>query len=128
MKTIITNPDKFTKWLKAMVPDTYRQLAIEDIRLMTSISLIKRYKYYSRQDLETVRAILQYERLREKRIEKDEAKAVFDVPRCKRCGEPLPQKPEDKKGRPKEYCASCESSRSRERNRKWRRKKQVVTC
>ena len=110
-----------------MVPDIYRQVTIEDIRLMTSLSLIKRYKYYSRQDLETVRAILQYEQLREKRIQKVKT-IIVNEPRCKMCNMPLPVKPEDKKGRPKEYCASCESSRSRERNRKWRRKRQVAIC
>ena len=127
MKIITTSPDKFTEWLKAMVPDAYRQVSIEDIRLMTSLGLIKRYKYYSRQDLEIVRAILQYERLREKRIEKVKA-IIVDEPRCKRCNIPLPVKLESKRGRPKEYCTSCESSRPRERNRKWRRKKQVAIC
>jgi len=71
---------------------------------------------------------LRYEQLRDKRIEKSEAEVITDVPRCKRCGEPLSPEPEGKKGRPNEYCPSCESFRARERYGKWRRKRRMVRC
>ena len=51
---------------------------------MTECGLIGKYKYYGRQDIQLVRAILQYEQMRDERKLKVYTK---DVPRmCKRCG------------------------------------------
>ncbi len=108
------------------VPGAYRRITAQDIRDMTNCGLIGKYQYYGRTDLEIVRAILLYEQLRQKNVEKCAAKEIADIARCKRCHEPLPPQPKGKKGRPKEYCSSCESSRVRERHRRWRRKRQVA--
>lgn len=128
MEPIITSPEKFAARFNALVPGAYRRITVQDIRDMTECGLIGQHRWYNRSDLETVRRVLRYEELREKRIEKYEAKAISDVPRCKMCGEPLSHQPEGKKGRPKEYCASCEPSRVRLRHKKWRRKRQAVPC
>lgn len=128
MEPMITSPEKFAIWFNRSVPGAYRQITVEDARLMSQCGLIGRYQYYGQSDLRTVIGILQYELLREKRIEKQEKKVLAEVPRCKRCGEPLPPQPEDKKGRPKEYCQECEPSRTKERHRKWRSKRQTVRC
>jgi hypothetical protein len=124
----IVSPQKFAAWFNRSVPGAYRQITVEDAQLMSQCGLIGRCQYYGQSDFRTVIGILRYEQLREKRINKLEAQLIFDVPRCKRCGEPLPPQPEDKKGRPREYCSECESSRSKDRYHKWRRKKQAVLC
>jgi len=123
---MFTNPDRFASWFNSMVPGAYRQIAVDDVRDMTECGLIGKYRWYHHSDLETVRAVLQYEQLRGKRIEKSETKVVGHVPTCKRCGQPLSAPSQDKKGRHKEYCSGCESSRSTERSRRWRRKRVAV--
>ena len=130
MREIITSPEKFVTWLNLVVPGAYRTITTQDARDMTECGLIGRYGYYGRSDLEMVRAILQYELLREKRRQKPPMEqALLEPQQCKGCGKPLPTQPEAKKGRPKEYCASCESFRSRERYRKWRdRRKSKQKC
>lgn len=118
MQQIIASPDKFSTLFNAVVPGAYRSITAQDIRDMTECGLIGRYKYYGRQDIETVRAILLYEQIRNERSEKA---CLKDAPRtCKRCGEPLPSQPDSSRGRPSEYCVNCEPFRGGERNRKWR--------
>lgn len=123
---VITNPDKFAARFNTMYPGAYRDVTAQDIRDMTECGLIRRYDYYSRQDLETVRGILEYEVSVERRVKKSEVTAIGNIPTCKRCARPLPTIPVDKKGRPREYCPDCESVRSRERYRKWRRERQTT--
>ena len=120
----MTSPDRFATHFNTIVPGAYRQITAQDIRDMVECGLIKHYGYYLRSDLETVRAVLRYEQLREKRIQKSGDRS--EPSRCKMCREPLPPQSEDKKGRPKEHCQQCQHSRSRERYRKWRRKQKVV--
>jgi len=128
VRETILSPDKFVKWFNSVLPGAYRNITAQDIRDMTECGLIRCYGYYSRSDLETIRAILLYEQLREKRIYKQSAKEAHDVLGCKRCSEPLPSQPEGSKGRPKEYCRQCESLRATERYRKWRRKNRATVC
>lgn len=123
MEQLITSPGKFAKYFNSKVPGAYRPITEKDIRLLTECGLIQRHGYYIRSDLETVRAILQYEQLRERITKKPPMDETKEPPRCKLCGEPLPPEPEGKKGRPREYCAGCESKRARERNRRWRRRR-----
>ena len=119
-----TNPDKFAAWFNLVVPGAYRQITTQDIRDMTECKLLRCYGgYYSRTDLETVRALLQYEQMREKRSAKVLREDKSEPACCKKCGQPLPSEPEGKKGRPREYCPSCESFRNAERYRRWRKKK-----
>jgi hypothetical protein len=122
----ITNPKVFAEWFNEKYPSTYYRITPEDINEMTACGLIHCYGYYSEsKDGETVRDVLQYEQMREKRIGRDDAKVVNSQPTCKGCGQPLPAPPPEKKGRHGEYCVECQSSRSRERYRKWRKKRQT---
>ena len=93
---------------------------------MTECGLIKRYGYYIRSDIETIRSILQYEKLRDKRPQKLLVNEIPEPPRCKSCGQTLPPQPEGKVGRPKEYCDGCEPARNKERYRKWRSRRQLT--
>jgi hypothetical protein len=63
----VTSPEKFAEWFNAKIPGTNRKITAADVRLMTECNLIGRYRFYERQDLETIRGILQYEQLRENR-------------------------------------------------------------
>lgn len=126
MKLSIVSPDRFVAEFNQVVPGAYRSITVQDVRDMTTCSLIKQFGYYSRQDLETVRAILEYEQLRQKRIQGQSTEDKSELLKCKRCGQPLPYQQEAKKGRPREYCQQCESLRAKERYRKWRRKRQVA--
>ena len=69
MKQPILTPDRFAALFNSVVP----------------CGLIGRYGYYGHSDIEIVRAILQYEWLRQEREKQDN-----DVRIYKRCGETLP--------------------------------------
>jgi hypothetical protein len=60
----------------------------DDAQLLAEYGVMGRYRYYVRQDIETVRAILLYEQMWDERSQK------LDVAdrRCKRCGNLLPEK------------------------------------
>ena len=116
MRQPILSPDKFAEWFNNTVPGAYRSITAQDIRDMTECGLIGRYGQYYRSDLQTARAILLYEQLREKRLQES---CLKDIPRtCKRCGKSLPDNG-GRRGRPSEYCRDCEPYRGRERYRKW---------
>jgi len=114
----ITSPETFAEWFKSEVPGAYREVNFQDIRVMTDCGLIGRYGYYWRQDLETVRAVLQYEQMREKGSRRDNAMVVNNIHTCMRCGQPLSVPLPEKKGRYREYCQQCEPLRVKERNQK----------
>jgi hypothetical protein len=122
---VITNsPNKFSIWFNGKYLGISRRITPEDINNMTACGLIHRYGYYSESmDGETVRGVLQYEQLRQKRIQKQTTEDKSEPQKCKRCGQPLPYQHEAKKGRRREYCQQCESSRVKERYQKWRRKR-----
>jgi len=109
----ILSPDRFAEWFNLVVPGAYRKVTVQDIRDMTECGFIGKYQYYGRADLETVRAILLYEQMREERLAQSKKR-----PTCKMCGKPF-SKCHDKRGRPREYCFDCEPLRGRERYRKW---------
>ena len=120
MRQPILSPDKFAEWFNSAVPGAYRSITAQDIWDMTECGLIAHYGYYISQDLETVRAILLYEQLREKRSKKQ------DTPRtCKRCSKLLPDNG-SRRGRPSEYCSDCEPYRGRERYMKWWKKQTTL--
>ena len=120
----INSPDKFAAWFNLKYPGAYRQITTGDVEDMTSCGLIHRYQYYSEsQDGDKIRAILQYEQMREKRSAKQDTEYRLESPSCKMCSQPLPLEPKGRKGRPREYCPSCESSRNTERYRRWRKRK-----
>ena len=121
------NAERFATLFNAKLPGAYRQITVQDIRDMTECGLIRRYGYYIHSDLETVRAVLQYEQILEKRMKKPPEEDKLESPCCKMCGQPLPTQPEGKKGRPREYCSKCESLRRRDRYRKWRTRR-IALC
>ena len=65
---MITRPEAVVTYFNEKYPGAYRQITAEDVEDMTTSGLIGRYRYYSTsQDGETIRGLLQYEQLREKR-------------------------------------------------------------
>jgi hypothetical protein len=98
MAQLTTRPDKFAAEVNAKLPGAHRQISADDIRDMTTCGLIGRYGYYIHLDLETCRAILQYEQLRENRQKKDEVRDDDGVIHCRSCGVVL-AKPDGKLGR-----------------------------
>ena len=120
----ISSPEQFADWFNEKYPGAYRPVTTEDIQDMTNCGLIGRYRFYREpQDGEIVRGILQYEQLREKRSTEETHKVDrLELSKCKRCGQSLPLEPEDKTGRPKEYCPDCEPFRNRARVKDWRRR------
>jgi hypothetical protein len=118
VERLITSPERFAIWFNAKVPGAYRQVSADDIRDMTTCGLIGKYSEYITLDIETVRAILQYEQLRQNRQKRDEIRDTNGATHCRRCGVVL-AKPDSKRGRPNEYCDDCEPYRGRERYGKW---------
>ena len=121
MAQLTTRPDKFATEVNARLPGAYRQITVDDVRDMVACGLIGKFDCFLDLDLETVRAILQYEQLRENHQKRDEIRDKNGSIYCRRCGVVL-TKPDGKRGRPREYCPDCESSRAIMRGRKWRRK------
>lgn len=120
---ITTSPKHFARHFGTTVPGTWRRLTTADVIKLTELGLIMRYGYYSpSQDVETIRRIMAYEKWRvETRHNEDSVAVPNEKSRtCKSCGQPLPAPPPDKRGRHREYCSDCQSSRSKERSRKWR--------
>jgi hypothetical protein len=126
MAHLITSPEKFADEVNAKLLGAHRQITVGDVRDMTTCGLIGKYGYYMHIDIETVRAILQYEQLRLNRQKRDEIRDKNGAIHCRRCGVVL-AKPEGKKGRPREYCPDCESSRPTMRSREWRGKMKKIT-
>ena len=119
----MVSPDRFAEWFNSVVPGAYREITAQDVRDMTECGLIGRYGYYGRADIETVRAILQYEQMLDERSQKSFLK---DAPRtCKRCGKLLPENGIGK-GRPREFCRQCEEYRNRDRYVDWKAKHAVL--
>jgi len=69
---LIVKPEDFAAWFNKAIPGAYRSITAQDVHDMVTSGLIGRYGYYIQLDIETVRAILQYEQLRENRKKKDE--------------------------------------------------------
>ena len=110
------SPQKFAEWFNEKYPGAYRQVVAQDVKDMTDCGLLYRRGYYSgSNDGEIIRAVLQYEQLRENRLTQQSNEKM--PPCCRRCGEPLIANPQGKPGRPKEYCPGCETYRNRERQK-----------
>jgi hypothetical protein len=123
MAKFITSPDIFAQVFNARVPGAYRRITTNDIRDMVECGLIGRHNYHYESDLETVRGVLQYEQLREQRLnQKISTNDKSGPPKCRMCGQPLPIEPESKGGRPKEYCPDCNSLRGGIRQKKVRQR------
>ena len=122
---LITSPEKFAEWFNTKVPGAYRSITAQDIRDMIDCGLIKKWGGFFSDDLQTVIGILNYEQMRQRRTQEQTQEVLDEPPRCKLCGQALLPRGEGQKGRSREYCSACESSRSTMRNRKWRRKMKV---
>jgi len=125
MTQLTTRPDKFAAEVNAKLPGAHRQITVGDVKDMVVCGLIGKFDCFLDLDIETVRAILQYEQLRLDRRKRDEIRDSEGIMHCRRCGVAL-SKPDGKCGRPREYCPACESSRSTMRARKWRSKHGVM--
>lgn len=120
------NPGIFAAWFNEKYPGAYRQIIAEDIKDLTICGLIGRYRYYSlSRDGETIRGILEYEQLQQKRPAQTGPREEPESAKCKMCSKTLPINPDEKTGRPKEYCLECEPLRNRDRQKRLesRRKK-----
>ena len=123
----VTTPERFAGFFNAKVPGAYRQITAEDVRDMTTCGLIGRYGEYLKLDIETVRAVLQYEQLRQNRQTRADIRDSDGSIHCRGCGAAL-SKPDGRRGRPSEYCDDCEPFRGRERYRKWQAKMRAVVA
>ena len=121
MAQLTTRPDKFSDEVNAKLLGAYRQITADDVRDMVDCGLIGKYGYFINLDLETIRAVFQYEQLRTNRQKRDEIKDDDGVIHCRRCGVVL-ARPRAKRGRPNEFCDKCQPFRGRERHKKWRGK------
>lgn len=121
MGQLATSPARFAAEFNSKVPGAYRQITAEDVGDLTDVGLIGRYGYYINTDVETVRAILDYERRTELRRHRGEIKDPDGAMHCRRCGVVLAN-PKGKRGRPNEYCDDCDRFRGQERYRKYRSK------
>ena len=123
----IISQEQFAGWFNDKYPGAHRWITTQDVNDMTVCGLIGRYRYYSlSREGETVRGILAYEQMREKRSVKPILEDKQEPSKCKRCKQPLPPEPRGKKGRPREYCPGCESFRNKERYRRWRERKKRI--
>ena len=121
----VLRPNRFAEWFNRVAPGAYRQITAEDVQDMTQCGLIGRYGEYMQLDIETVRAVLQYEQLRQNRQKRADIRDSDGSIHCRRCSVVL-AKPDGRRGRPREYCRDCETSRSTMRDRKRRRKMRVA--
>lgn len=96
-----TNPKAFAAWFNEKYPGVYRQITAQDVRGMTTCGLIGRYGFYLRDDLETIRGILEYEQLRKNRPLPPTSEDKQELLKCKQCNQPLPVESEGKIGRPR---------------------------
>ena len=120
----ITNPDKFAVWFSEKYPGAYRRITAEDVSDLTTCGLIGHHQYYSKsRDGETVRGILEYEQMMEKRFVKETIDNNQESPTCKICSQPLPTETDNKIGRPREYCPECQSLRNKDRQKRLRRRR-----
>jgi hypothetical protein len=123
----INNSQKFADWFNEKYPGAPRQITAIDAESLKACQLIHRYGFYSTSDDgKTVMGILRYMQMMEQTpTQEDYDKG--EPRRCRMCGHPLPIEPEDKIGRPKEYCLDCESFRNKERKRKSRHRHKSTT-
>jgi hypothetical protein len=104
----ITQPEVFANFVNTKISGAYRKITTNDVCLMTEYNLIGKYEFYGSQDLETVRGILAYEQLREKRATHQSTKLNKGFRKHQMCDQLLHPHFSDKRGRPGEYCQQCQ--------------------
>jgi hypothetical protein len=117
----IRSADEFAVWFNMSYPGAPRKITAVDVEILKGYKLIHRHGFYlTSEDGKTVMGVLKYVQMMEQRP-RQEACDKAEARKCRLCGHALPIEPEDKTGRPKEYCPDCESFRNKERKRKSRR-------
>jgi hypothetical protein len=61
---VVADPAKFAARFNARVPGAHRPVTDDDIREMALCGLIGRRGFFERSDIETVRGVLRYEKMR----------------------------------------------------------------
>ena len=121
----IRGAEEFVVWFNMKHPGAPRPITVVDVENLKACELIHRHGLYlTSEDGKTVMGVLKYAQMMERRTAQ-EANDEAEPKKCKMCGEPLPSKAQAKKGRPKQYCLACQSSRAAERYRKWQKRKAV---
>jgi hypothetical protein len=92
-------PEDLVVWFIRVLPGAYRQIAVEDVKDLTTCGPIGKYGFNGNLDPEMVRCILLYERVRQNRQRRDEIKDSEGIVHCRRCGAALGE-PDRKRGRP----------------------------
>jgi hypothetical protein len=64
---IVADPAKFAVKFNFTVPGAHRLVTAEDIRQISQCGLIGRHGFFTREDLETVRGIILYEKMKGKK-------------------------------------------------------------
>jgi len=85
MMRFVNSPGKFEDDFNSMVLGAYCSITAQDIKDLHECGLIEKYGFYGRMDIETIRGVLQYEKLRLERKQQ-----TGTVRTCKGCGESLP--------------------------------------
>lgn len=114
---IRTKTDIFVDLFNSTIPGA-EPITKNDVLDLRDCGLVAKYGYYSDSDLETVRAILQFERLRPKRQKVKALDLEPNTRKCNMCGDVIVIQA-GKIGRPKEYCDKCAPFRSNYRYKKW---------
>lgn len=65
---VVADPAKFAARFNSRVPGAHRPVTDDDIREMTVCGLIGRRSFFERSDIETVRGVLRYERMRQNAV------------------------------------------------------------
>jgi len=125
MQHLITSPISFSSWFNTEVPGAYRSISAEDAHALTKFGLIGKHGFFSRDDLQRVIGLLNYEQWREKQQVNGQKETILDLQKCKLCGEPVTNPADNARGRHKEYCKKCEPLRAKTRFKKWRMKKLI---
>jgi len=120
MRQPVLSTDKFAAWFNSVVLGAYRNIDAEDVKDMTKAGLIGCYGRYYHSDIETVRAVLQYELLRHERNQLSNA-----IRTCKRCHKELVSN--NGVGRPREYCQVCEKYRNRDSYLDWKGRHEICS-
>jgi len=69
---IVADPAKFAARFNSRVPGAHRLVTDEDIREMAFCGLIGRRGFFERSDIETVRGVLNYEKMRQDAVARAE--------------------------------------------------------
>jgi len=73
---VVAEPAKFAAKFNARVPGAHRPVSDDDIREMALCGLVGRRGFFERSDIETVRGVLRYEKMRLDAVGRAEERAL----------------------------------------------------